>query len=33
MADQGLGPDSDAPNPQVPDPDLHAIVKWILTLK
>jgi len=21
------------PNPQVPDPDLHAIVKWILTLK
>jgi cytochrome c len=21
------------PNPQVPDPDLHAVVKWILTLK
>ena len=21
------------PNPQVPEPDLHAIVKWILTLK
>ena len=21
------------PNPQVPDPDLHALVKWILTLK
>lgn len=21
------------PNPQVPDPDLHAMVKWILTLK
>jgi hypothetical protein len=21
------------PNPQVPDPDLHAIVRWILTLK
>ena len=21
------------PNPQVPDADLHAIVKWILTLK
>lgn len=22
-----------APNPQVPEPDLHAIVKWVLTLK
>jgi cytochrome c len=21
------------PNPQVPDPDLHAIVKWVLSLK
>jgi cytochrome c len=21
------------PNPQVPDPDLHAVVKWILSLK
>jgi hypothetical protein len=21
------------PNPQVPDPDLHALVKWILSLK
>jgi cytochrome c len=22
-----------APNPQVPDADLHAMVKWILSLK
>jgi len=27
------GPIPMPPNPQVPDGDLHAVVKWILTLK